>query len=104
MISGWLKFRGDGPGPLLRPVTKGGQVGQGALSADSIYGIVQSAADRSGVKTFTPHDLRRTFVSGLLEAGADISVVQALAGHSSVSTTVRYDRRGERAKRKAGEL
>ena len=103
-IEGWLRFRGEAPGPLLRAAEKGGRISEGALPADSIYRIVKSAAKRSAVKEFSPHDLRRTFVSGLLEARADISVVKEMAGHASVSTTVRYDRRGERAKKKAAEL
>jgi integrase/recombinase XerD len=58
-------------------------------------------APTHGLARFTPHDLRRTFISQLLEVGTDLVTVQQLAGHIHLSTTALYDRRGEHAKRQA---
>ena len=98
----WLELRGDHAGALFQPVRKSGSIYKdGKVTDSAIYKALRKRALQAGVKSFSPHDLRRTFVGDLLERGADIVTVQQLAGHASVSTTARYDRRGEETKKKA---
>jgi len=103
-LADWLAVRGSEPGPLFCPVNKGGRILRGRLTTESVYALLRKRAGQAGVSKLTPHDFRRTFVSDLLDRGADITTVAKLAGHASVTTTARYDRRGEAAKRKAVEL
>jgi site-specific recombinase XerD len=104
-LSDWLAVRGTKSGAIFCPVNKSGKVTVKArLSPQSIYNAVLKRAGESGVKNISTHDFRRTFVGDLLDAGADISTVQKLAGHSSVTTTQRYDRRGKKTMRAAVEL
>ena len=102
-LRAWLAHRGDKPGPLLCPVLKGGRIQYRRLSEEAIYRICARRAQEAGIATFAPHDMRRTFISMLLDRGVDLSVVSKLAGHQSPETTARYDRRGERAKHAAAE-
>lgn len=100
-VERWLRARGDGPGPLLLRVRKGGAPAREGLGGQAVLMILRRLARRGGVAPFSPHDARRSFISDLLDAGADLSTVQQLAGHAQVTTTARYDRRGEHARRRA---
>jgi len=103
-VAAWIARRGNAVGPLFLPINKGGTITPRRMSDQAVLALVRRRAARAGVGHFSPHDLRRTFISDLLDAGADIATVQKLAGHASVATTGRYDRRGEHAKQRAAAL
>ncbi|WP_309230075.1 tyrosine-type recombinase/integrase [Blastococcus sp. TML/M2B] len=67
----------------------------GPLSRQSAWQILRSAAERAGgpdgvVPDVSPHTLRHSFATHLLDGGADVRVVQELLGHASVTTTQVY--------------
>jgi site-specific recombinase XerD len=101
LINEWLEYRGTAAGPLFCPVRQTGEVEISPLRGESVAYILRRRQEEAGIEPFSPHDLRRTFVTTLLDAGEDVLTVQRLAGHADVSTTARYDRRGEGAKRRA---
>ncbi len=73
-------------GPALFLNQRGGR-----LSRQSAWSALRAAADRAGlVKEVSPHTLRHSFATHLLDGGADVRVVQELLGHASVATTQVY--------------
>ncbi len=122
-IEGWLDCRGIEPGPLFYSVNKGGNIVRyrnerlssdkrkagviprrivARLSDQTIYHLIDKRANEAGlVKKATPHDMRRTFVSDLLDVGVDLATVSKMAGHEDTNTTKRYDRRSSRVMQEA---
>ena len=63
----------------------------GRLSRQSAWQVLQDAAERAGISSaVSPHTLRHSFATHLLDGGADVRVVQELLGHASVTTTQIY--------------
>ena len=101
-MADWLAIRGDAPGPLFWSGRKGGRLNRGqGMSNQAVRDVVARRARQASIADLGCHDLRRTWISDLLDAGVDIARVAELAGHSSTDTTKRYDRRPERGRRKA---
>ncbi|MEO6081876.1 MAG: site-specific tyrosine recombinase XerD [Umezawaea sp.] len=63
----------------------------GRLSRQTAWQVLKTAAERAGITAVvSPHTLRHSFATHLLEGGADVRVVQELLGHASVTTTQVY--------------
>ena len=63
----------------------------GRLTRQGIWGVLKGAADRAGLSVaVSPHTLRHSFATHLLDGGADVRIVQELLGHASVTTTAIY--------------
>lgn len=103
----WLEVRDVDPGPLWHPITKGGGrilARRRLNSTNAAWWICRKRAEQAGVRPFSPHDLRRSYITHLWDAGADASTIAELAGHASIETTRSYDRRGDESRKKTVEL
>ena len=102
MLCEWMNDGcGEDPGPVFCRIRKGGMVTPDRLTDQAVYYIIQRLIVLAGVENFSPHDLRGSFISYLLDSGEDIKTVADIVGHADVRTTAGYDRRGEERKKSA---
>ncbi|MEB7499246.1 site-specific integrase [Leclercia pneumoniae] len=95
-IRAWVKVSAnEAENALFSPIQRNGKTATQPLTTTGLTGILAELQQTAGIARFTPHDMRRTFITRLLEQGVDINTVRQLAGHSDISTTTRYDYRNE---------
>lgn len=86
----YLKARKDMEEPLFVSYSKAGK-GGGRLTPRSVQRLIKYYATKAGItKKVTPHIIRHSFATDLLQNGADIRSVQALLGHANIATTQVY--------------
>lgn len=98
-IRAWLKISAnEAENALFSRIQRNGKAASSSLTTTGLTGILAELQHTSGIVRFTPHDMRRIFITRLLEQGVDINIVRQLAGHRDISTTTRYDCRGDSLK------
>lgn len=97
ILEAWYAVRGSWRGVLF----PGKKNNKKAMWPDNITHRIRHLAQCATLGHLSAHDLRRTCISTLLHRGVDLIVVRDIAGHSDITTTAKYDLRGERAIREA---
>jgi integrase len=104
LVKTWLEESGLHFGPLFRPVNRWNQITEDRrLTARGVYDIVTRRVKQAGLDKASPHDMRRSFLTYLLDNGEDLATAADMAGHASADTTRRYLRHQKRRNRAAAD-
>src|SRR5260370_6423590 len=80
-------WRRNNPKQWLFP----GEIRDQPISDNDVFAVFQNAVRRAGItKKVSPHSLRHSFATHLLESGTNLRTIQILLGHRSLKTTARY--------------
>ncbi len=102
----WLRERsklGLRCSAMFVQLSRSGRARDAGISGLTVWRLIRAVGGEADVVKFTPHDLRRTFATRMLDR-TDLATVQRLMGHQSATTTTLYDHRGAAATDKAVTL
>lgn len=100
-LEDWISIRGNDPGFMFYGINKGNNFSSNHLNVRAINELFEKRTKEARVSNAHFHDLRRSFISDLMDKNVDLGTVSKLAGHQDPRTTLRYDRRKMETRRRA---
>jgi len=96
-LQNWISLRGTAGCPFVfTAIHRSNKIRvDHSLSTMAVWQIICKRGSALGLNHFTPHDLRRTFATRMLDLGADLDTIREAMGHNSVQTTQRYVKNAE---------
>ncbi len=103
IINDWIDIKSLKTEYLFYKIKDEKHLTEKRLTGGNIYTMLKKRYIEANIKKISPHDLRRTYATKLLEQGEDLFIVQELMGHTRIDTTKKYDRRSDKFKDRAAE-